>query len=78
MSLQWQGVFPAIITPFSSDDEVDLSMFRKNLDAQIAAGIDGVIIGGTLGEASVLTTSEKENLVRLAKENVKREPGDYC
>ena len=43
-------------------------MFQKNLDAQLAAGVHGIILGGTLGEASVLTTSEKEILVKFALE----------
>lgn len=41
-------------------------MFEKNLDAQLEAGVHGIILGGTLGEASVLTTSEKQELVQFA------------
>jgi 1-pyrroline-4-hydroxy-2-carboxylate deaminase len=69
--LEWKGVFPALITPFTANDELDLSMFAKNLEAQQNAGVHGVIIGGSLGEASTLTNSEKETLVKsaLAKVN---------
>jgi len=45
-------------------------MFEKNLEAQVSAGVHGVIIGGSLGEASTLTTSEKETLVKAALEKV--------
>lgn len=41
-------------------------MFGHNLAAQIDAGVNGVIIGGSLGEASTLTLGEKEKLVRYA------------
>ena len=68
MSLQWQGVFPALTTKFTATDELDLAMFGKNLAAQIEAGIDGIVLGGSLGEASVLTTAEKETLVKFAIE----------
>lgn len=70
MSFEWKGVFPALTTKFTSNDELDLPLFEKNLQAQVAAGIHGVILGGTLGEASVLTTEEKERLVKFAIEKL--------
>jgi len=70
MSIQWKGVFPALTTKFTQDDKLDLPLFAKNVEAQIEAGIDGIILGGTLGEASVLTTAEKETLVKYAVEIV--------
>lgn len=67
MTFSWQGVFPAIITPFRSDDSLDLAMFEQNLRAQLTAGVDGIIIGGSLGEASTLTTDEKRQLTTIAR-----------
>lgn len=66
MTFKWEGVMPALTTKFSVNDELDLPLFKKNLDAQLAAGVTGIILGGTLGEASVLTTDEKEKLVKFA------------
>lgn len=71
MQFQWKGVFPALLTPFTEKDELDLSMFEKNLQAQLDAGIHGAIIGGSLGEASTITASEKEVLVKTAVKYVK-------
>ncbi len=71
MSFLWEGVFPALLTPFTANDELDLPLFEKNLQAQLAAGVEGIILGGTLGEASVLSTDEKERLVKFAVEKVK-------
>ena len=68
MSFEWKGVFPALTTKFTSDDKLDLPLFEKNLNAQLAAGVTGIILGGTLGEASVLSTDEKETLVKFAVE----------
>jgi len=68
MDFKWKGIFPAVITPFFENDELDLKTFRLNLSVQIEAGIDGIILGGTLGEASVLTMEEKEKLVKSAIE----------
>src|ERR1700754_2340948 len=68
MAISWTGVFPALTTKFTSDDKLDLPLFEKNLKAQLEAGVEGIILGGTLGEASVLTTEEKEELVKFAVE----------
>jgi 4-hydroxy-tetrahydrodipicolinate synthase len=43
---------------------LDLGLFKKNLSAQLDAGINGIVLGGSLGEASVLTNDEKEILVK--------------
>lgn len=68
MSFEWKGVFPALTTKFTADDKLDLPLFEKNLNAQLEAGVKGIVLGGTLGEASVLTTTEKEQLVKFAVE----------
>ena len=70
MSIQWNGVFPAITTKFTSDDKLDLPLFEKNLLFQLEAGVNGIILGGSLGEASVLSTHEKETLVKFAIEKI--------
>lgn len=70
MSINWTGVFPALTTKFTADDKLDLPLFEKNLQAQLDAGVNGVVLGGTLGEASVLTTEEKETLVKFAIEKI--------
>src|ERR1700754_2841250 len=70
MAILWKGVFPALTTKFTAKDELDLKLFEKNLQFQVASGVDGVILGGSLGEASVLTVEEKERLVKFAVESV--------
>ena len=70
MAITWNGIYPALTTKFTKDDKLDLPLFEKNLVAQIDAGIGGIILGGTLGESSVLTTDEKETLVKFAIEKV--------
>ena len=64
MAISWKGVFPAITTKFTSQNQLDLGLFKKNLSAQLDAGINGIVLGGSLGEASVLTNDEKEILVK--------------
>lgn len=63
----WHGIYPAVLTPFTADEEIDYDMFKKNLLFQIDAGISGIILAGTLGEASTLTAQEKFDLLVFAK-----------
>lgn len=71
MNFEWKGVFPALLTPFTQDDQLDIPLFEKNLQAQLDAGVSGVIIGGSLGEASTITSDEKEKLAKAAVNYVK-------
>lgn len=70
MGISWTGVYPALLTPFTSDDKLDLIMFEKNLKAQLDAGVHGIILGGSLGEASTLSPDEKIELLKFALERV--------
>lgn len=51
-------------TKFTADDRLDMAAFLKNVEAQLAAGVNGVILGGTLGEASTLSDKEKAVLLQ--------------
>lgn len=64
MTVQWKGVMPAVTTKFGDSDQLDLNAFEVNIRAQMDAGVHGIILGGTLGEASTLTLEEKRVLVR--------------
>ena len=66
----WNGVYPALTTKFTASDTLDFKLFEKNLNAQLDAGVDGVILGGSLGEASVLTSEEKYDLLKFTVEKV--------
>jgi 4-hydroxy-tetrahydrodipicolinate synthase len=64
MKFEWKGVFPAVTTKFTDNDELDFEAFDRNTDAQYEAGVDGFILGGSLGEASVLSDDEKFGLLK--------------
>ena len=64
MKFNWKGVMPAVTTQFTSNDELDLDMFKVNIQAQLDAGVHGIVLGGTLGEASTLTKQEGRKLIR--------------
>ncbi|HMQ06794.1 MAG TPA: dihydrodipicolinate synthase family protein [Saprospiraceae bacterium] len=64
--MNWKGVMPAVTTKFTAGDELDIPLFEHNILSQISSGVDGIILGGTLGEASTLTTDEKNILLHSA------------
>lgn len=71
MEFQWKGVMPALTTKFTPSGGLDLDLFEKNVRAQLDAGVHGIILGGTLGEASTLEPEERETLTRKALEITK-------
>jgi dihydrodipicolinate synthase/N-acetylneuraminate lyase len=67
-SVTWTGVYPALLTPFTKSDQVDIPLFLKNLGAQADAGVDGIILGGSLGEGGSLSSEEKVDLLKRSKD----------
>ena len=66
LKISWKGIYPAVTTKFTDNDQLDFAAFEKNLNAQVEAGVNGLILGGSLGEASTLTMPEKESLLKFA------------
>lgn len=56
---------PAVTTKFTTKDTLDLKMFEVNIKAQLEAGVHGIVLGGTLGEASTLSNNEKRTLTKI-------------
>jgi 4-hydroxy-tetrahydrodipicolinate synthase len=61
----FRGTFTALVTPFR-DGAIDVSAFEKLVEAQIAAGITGIVAVGTTGESPTLSHEEREQVIRLA------------
>jgi len=64
MGVNWQGVFPAVTAKFDSTHRLDLKAMDKHTQWQIAAGVDGIIVNGSLGENGVLSFDEKVEVLR--------------
>lgn len=62
-NIQWKGVYPALTTKFHADGQLDIPSFLNHINAQIEAGIKGIIIGGSLGESSTITPQERIELL---------------
>ncbi|WP_422860582.1 dihydrodipicolinate synthase family protein [Flagellimonas sp. S174] len=68
--VKWNGVYPAVTTKFKESGELDIPAFLKNIEFQVNAGIDGVVIGGSLGESSTITHKERLELAKAALDSV--------
>ena len=62
--LAWEGVYPAVTTKFYENGDLDVETFISNIVAQVKAGVNGVIIGGSLGENSTITHDERIELLK--------------
>jgi len=63
--IEWRGVFPALTTAFDAEDALDFEAMSGQLEMQLEAGVQGVIILGSLGENSTLDGAEKRDMVRF-------------
>ena len=66
----FRGTFTALVTPFRNGS-IDFTALGKLVEAQIAAGISGVVAVGTTGESPTLTHDEREGVIRTAVEIAK-------
>ena len=68
----WRGVFPALTTKFDATGALDFAAMADHLEFQLAAGVHGIIILGSLGENSTLSAAEKQDLIRFYGQRIKR------
>jgi dihydrodipicolinate synthase/N-acetylneuraminate lyase len=64
----FRGVLPAITTKMTADQEIDLAGVKADVAFQLEAGVDGIIVCGSLGEASTLVREEKLSVAKAAIE----------
>ncbi|MET0605889.1 MAG: dihydrodipicolinate synthase family protein [Beijerinckiaceae bacterium] len=67
MSAAWTGVYPAVTSRFTEDDRLDITEMEKSFALQVKAGVDGLIVCGSLGEASTLDPDEKLEILAAAR-----------
>jgi len=70
MTLALSGIFAPVITPFKKDGELDRSAFEHNARAHMQAGLRGLVVTGSTGEAPLLDERERESLVEWARQHV--------
>jgi 4-hydroxy-2-oxoglutarate aldolase len=59
-----------MVTPFHADESLDLAGFETNVRAHMAAGLHGVLVAGSTGEAALLGDDERRVLIEAARKHV--------
>lgn len=67
----FKGIITALITPFQGD-KIDISALNKLIDKQIAAKVDGIVVGGSTGEGSSLSDAEHYELITAAMQRAQK------
>jgi 4-hydroxy-tetrahydrodipicolinate synthase len=66
--VQWAGNFPAVVSPFTRDGELDEAKFVMNIELLVAEGAHGVVVSGSNGESWALKGAERLRLFSLARQ----------
>ncbi|MCC7554131.1 MAG: 4-hydroxy-tetrahydrodipicolinate synthase [Methanobacteriaceae archaeon] len=68
--MNFQGTYVAMVTPFTSNNEIDEEGFRKNVNFLIENGVDGLLAVGTTGESATMSHEEHKLLIEILVDEV--------
>lgn len=63
-----RGIVTALVTPFQENERIDCSAWQAVVDTQIAAGVDGLLAGGSTGEFYTLNPEERIFALRFCRQ----------
>ena len=69
--MKFEGIYTPAVTPFASDGSVEHTEFAQVLETLIAAGVHGIVVGGSTGEYYAQTAEERRALAAFAKQIIK-------
>jgi len=72
----FQGIFTALVTPFTKTQEIDWIAWENLLRNQLEAGVHGVVLAATTGESATLTKEEKKELIQRTIAFFKKNPSN--
>lgn len=70
MQINWSGVFPAATTQFNADETVNIPATLAHLEVMLEAGINGLVMLGTVGENCSLSQEEKAEVLSATVKHV--------
>ncbi len=68
----FKGVCTALVTPFTKNKKIDYLALEKLIKYQLDGGVDAILILGTTGESSTILFSEREQIIKLAKQIINK------
>ena len=63
--MRFTGVYPAMVTPFTDEEEIDVEGMRSNIAYLEKGGVAGLVPCGSTGESATLSFDEHKKLVEL-------------
>jgi len=66
----FKGVFTVLITPMTSEQDIDINGLKENIDWQIGQGIPGICVLGSTGEFASLSVEERLNIAETAVKHI--------
>ncbi len=63
--MRFTGVYPAMVTPFTHEEEIDVEGMRSNIAYLEKGGVAGLVPCGSTGESATLSFDEHKKLVEL-------------
>ena len=67
----FKGIYTALATPMTKDGAVNYPALSRLIEAQLSAGVDGVVLLGTTAEAATLNAPEKEELLHFCTQKIR-------
>ena len=69
--MKFEGIYTPAVTPFAADGSIDWQEYANILEKLVAAGVHGIIVGGSTGEYYAQTPEERRRAAILAQEVIK-------
>jgi 1-pyrroline-4-hydroxy-2-carboxylate deaminase len=60
--MRFPGIIPAVTTPFTQGDTIDIEALQANVDALVRGGVHGLVATGTMGESASLELEERASV----------------
>ena len=67
-----KGIFPALLTPLTSDGKINDKSYEALIEMQISAGINGLYIGGSSAEGVMMSLEERKHIIDIVSETVNK------
>lgn len=68
MTTDWTGTYTALVTPFTSEGDIDEARLRDLVDFQVAGKVEGIVPCGTTGESATMTPDERLRVIEVVYE----------
>lgn len=69
---KFQGAWPALVTPFNDNNQVNIPMLRRLVDYLISKGSEGFYVCGSTGEGIYMATAERKLVLEMVIEQTNR------